>query len=532
VHRNLLAVPLFKGIMALGDRGIPACVLKEEKQSEETNSEADPILARCINVRDPLSIRVLNLSNQDLSEIKFDLTALKNATEIDLSHNKLTDLPDSLSSLNRLCVLNLSHNMFSAPPKILFTSFSILKKLDLSHNLLTDFPKPPLCLPMLQTLDLSHNKLASLLHWLIESPPGLLKSLNLGVNHCFERLGSEKHLQGQSPCLVANVVDLDLSNCCINVNKLKYLKNFPRLKSLSLGNSLTVKFLNANFLEDFDVDCLATDSLTKLFLPNCGLASFPKELDKLKSLEVCDVSHNKLCWLPSSFGTLKHLRILNLSNCKLIALPEVEDVLANLEELLLSHNDISSIPESFLAGGNLTVLDLYDNLLDEIIDFSNFTKLKALDVNLNFLDAPETIEINSKSLQYKDMRDNLTVHLSDPKRMDGRKFEEVNKESEDEEESSVSDCSTYSSNFAYVNTADYQEPLNESWDDIGTTHDEYIPTTLDDYEPSFYSDFSLRDAPYEIIKSEHFFQPYTDQPSIKVNAGYNVRIEEGQFDDC
>ena len=56
----------------------------------------------------------------------------------------------------------------------------------------------------------------------------------------------------------------------------------------------------------------------------CGLTTFPEELFSLKeTLEILDMTDNKLSSLPENFGAFKKLKILFLSNNYFTKLPTV-----------------------------------------------------------------------------------------------------------------------------------------------------------------------------------------------------------------
>jgi Leucine-rich repeat (LRR) protein len=82
----------------------------------------------------------------------------------------------------------------------------------------------------------------------------------------------------------------------------------------------------------------------------CGL---PSAFGKLSSLEILNLSSNfsDLKELPSSFGDLLNLRELDLSNNQIHALPDTFGRLDKLEKLNLEQNPLAMPPEAIVNNG-------------------------------------------------------------------------------------------------------------------------------------------------------------------------------------
>lgn len=111
----------------------------------------------------------------------------------------------------------------------------------------------------------------------------------------------------------------------------------------------------------------ARASLKILIFSFNSLESIPKEISLLNSLEVLNLSNNKISnsGIPSIFFTLHSLHELNLSSNKLTSL-EGFSQLNNLQKLNVSNNEIETIPDDFFNLQELRYLWIYKNKLNEL----------------------------------------------------------------------------------------------------------------------------------------------------------------------
>ncbi|XP_010250309.1 PREDICTED: LRR receptor-like serine/threonine-protein kinase GSO1 [Nelumbo nucifera] len=294
---------------------------------------------------------------------------------LDLSENSLEGFVENqglkpLSRLKKLEVLDLSSNFFNNNILPSLGSLKSLKNLSLSTNSFTNpFPYEELAgLEKLQMLDLSGNRL--------NGTPGL---------QGLEPLGKWKKL-----------AILDLSNNGLDNSILPSLGLLKSLKNLSLhGNSFTNPFsceeltglenlqmldLSYNRLNGIQ-ELVGMENLRKLDLSDSGLngtiglQGFKHLSDRLKNLEVLDLSVNSLdTSIIPYLGALKSLKSLDLS------WNEMEGVFPG-EELADLHN--------------LQMLDLSGNRLNgtpQILGIKRLKKLEVLDISGN--------NFNTTILQY------------------------------------------------------------------------------------------------------------------------------------
>ena len=117
-------------------------------------------------------------------------------------------------------------------------------------------------------------------------------------------------------------------------------------------------------------------SATRLSL-SCELKTFPVEIFNLAdSLEILDLSNNKLSTLPDDFGRLKKLRILFLSENEFKEIPKVLAQCPELTMIGFKSNQISLFPENALPL-NVQWLILTDNKIEKLPDsIGKLTKLQ------------------------------------------------------------------------------------------------------------------------------------------------------------
>ncbi len=94
-----------------------------------------------------------------------------------------------------------------------------------------------------------------------------------------------------------------------------------------------------------------------------NLADFPPEIfDLADTLEVLNLSHNRLCRLPDELPRLRHLRVLFASYNEFTEVPEVLGACEHLSQVGLRNNRIAHLPAAALPP-RLRWLTLTDNAL-------------------------------------------------------------------------------------------------------------------------------------------------------------------------
>jgi Leucine-rich repeat (LRR) protein len=107
------------------------------------------------------------------------------------------------------------------------------------------------------------------------------------------------------------------------------------------------------------VKSTTVDEGTTLNMSNRGLLRVPDDVFKQTSVEVLDISHNKLEGaLQAEVRHLTKLRVLDMSNNRFTGVPAEVGQLVYLEVLDLSNNPITGLPYEIGNLRNLKTLDL------------------------------------------------------------------------------------------------------------------------------------------------------------------------------
>ncbi|KAM5147832.1 leucine-rich repeat-containing protein 40 [Mantella aurantiaca] len=234
---------------------------------------------------------VLDVHDNQLSELPSVIGELVNLQRLNISHNKLKSLPEELAELQNLKNLLLHHNQLEEAPDSM-GRLNALEELDLSNNSLRSISSGLGSLTYLTRLNLSNNKLKAL-------PPEISRMKSLRQLDCTSNL-----LEDIPPSLAG--MDC-LEQLYLRQNKLTFLPELPNcklLKELHVGNN-QINAVGAQHLTHLSSLCI-------LELRDNKLKSLPEEITLLKGLERLDLSNNDLGSLPAALGNLPNLKSLQL----------------------------------------------------------------------------------------------------------------------------------------------------------------------------------------------------------------------------
>lgn len=302
---------------------------------------------------------------------------------LDLHNNQLSELPDEFSSLENLQSLNLNANNFAVFP----SSICGLPLLELhfNNNQIKALPDNIDELGTMQVLNISGNQIFSLPR-ITESSTNLthLVVFNIAENRLVDVSGFEFNR-------FSNLVDLSFAN-----NKLNC---FP---SLTLP-SLQILDLKYNQILEFTshLDCL---KLKDLSLGFNKIHSFGPDCFSLcNALEVFDIRDNNLSAVPAQVLQMYNLRRLDISNNSISHLPPALSLLKYIVAIHWSGNPLRSLPTS---GGTANLLHFLSMKLDLSPTVDNENDKVTLPYKPNAIGSHiDWINVNLKSIDIEEIKD-------------------------------------------------------------------------------------------------------------------------------
>lgn len=322
----------------------------------------------------------LDLGNNSLTSIPETLGNLKGLNQLYLRYNKLTTIP-SLSSCSSLKELYLGNNQLKSIPQGIPSSVAIL---ELRDNQISNVDKEILSVGSLQRFDVSNNNLMNIIPEIANMPElkviilegNPLRSIRRGLIS----QGSQAILKYlRSRIVVTDQPDnqnqtgpsaLPQSNSNSDIIKSHNIKTSSKL---DLSKSKDVGVVTATLSE------YAGASLVDLNLSVSGLKEVPSECTNFTStLDILNLSRNKLSSVPSFLQDFKLLTHLNISSNGIANLPDLSN-LSCLLEINLSSNQFTEIPSCVY---NISTVEniLADSNQIETINVEGLNKLKKLSV--------------------------------------------------------------------------------------------------------------------------------------------------------
>jgi len=165
--------------------------------------------------------------------------------------------------------------------------------------------------------------------------------------------------------------------------------------------------LGFNQLSTLD-DLQGMTQLVTLKAAQNRISIIPSFFGTMKSLEVLDLTGNQISSLPKEFYSLPRLKRLHLSYNKLSVIDTAMSSLSNLEELTLACNDIKSLPNDVFKHMNkLILLDLSQNSLTQLpSSIPLLVNLEELYISCNQLTQLPTEIYQLKSIRSLDVSNN------------------------------------------------------------------------------------------------------------------------------
>ena len=330
-------------------------------------------------LRNLINLKVLNLSDNELTELPNGIFNLINLTFLGLGQNRIPSLPPEIGKLKNLTVLDLGDNRLTSLPHEI-GQLKNIKTLVLHGNPLIDIPDAIFDLPNLDkesiieinyikaTIDAEENG------WIDR----LYKWADKNHIHELDWLEDEKSTPGlpRNRRRLLTLTQLNLSNS--NLTELS-----PEIGQLI---NLTELNLDNNNLTELPPEIGQLKNLTKLYLSSNQLTELPSTIGLLTFLTELSLDVNNLSKLPSEIGQLTNLSDLWLDLNNLRKLPSEIGKLANLTNLIICCNALTELPIQIGQLTNLTKLDISSNELTKLpVEIGKLTNLTELDISENNL---------------------------------------------------------------------------------------------------------------------------------------------------
>ena len=368
---------------------------------------AHPVAASMLTT---LMVSQNNLSG--LPELKCPILGILNATQ-----NALGEFP-SLQHTPLIVELHIGHNRLTTLPPS-FPHTTTMQFLDIRNNTVSSTLSEVATLKNLKRLDVTNNNISQidagvgtlpLTSFLVEGNP--LRGLRRDViaKGTIEIL---KYLRSRS-AVDPDVVTSGLGNvACVQekhngVWDLSGKERLTEIPSDLLLRDLTIVglLLNKHALTRVPEGVARMTALRRLEVSDNSLTSLAAELPP--TLEVLDVSKNKLSAFPEVILSLPNISRLNLSGNQIHMLPEGISVLSRkLSELNVAGNALVGLPISIGSLSALTTLLCADNHLASVpITLTSLPLLTTLSLaNNDLAELPLAIgTMNLRSLQLQGNR--------------------------------------------------------------------------------------------------------------------------------
>lgn len=245
----------------------------------------------------------------------------KSIRHIDVSHNNLTEIPEWLNCCTQLRTLYANNNNIATLPDNLFQNENgMLHTIQLACNRLSRLPSMPKKTLPLQELYVNGNQIEDLPEFFFTACENLIL-LNVSSNKLLTL-----------PIIDGTRIQLErlyATNNCLTDRVLDTLVNLMSLRILHLSfNRLTA-------------------------FPESCISNWPE-------LEELNISGNKLHHLPDNLSNLRSLRVLRVHSNQLQSTPALSKI-ASLRVLDLAHNQLDKINLNVLVSKKLQFLDLSCN---------------------------------------------------------------------------------------------------------------------------------------------------------------------------
>jgi Leucine-rich repeat (LRR) protein len=221
-------------------------------------------------------------------------------------------------------------------------------------------------------------------------------------------------------CLSKDKINSDIEYLIINIRDFEFINTgyFPNLKGLDISGQsfsafpkdlgklkkLEILIGRRNKFKDIPTDICFLKELTELYLESNDLIKIPDCISNLRKVKILLINDNLIKLLPEEIGELENLETFEIVNNKLEKLPAGFYKLSNLKHCNLQGNNIQDLSNQIKNFKKLKYLDLSSNKLSSIPEgIFELDSLKVLRLKNNFLSNEEITKIK-KAMPKTDVR--------------------------------------------------------------------------------------------------------------------------------
>ncbi|TNN13041.1 Protein lap4 isoform 1 [Schistosoma japonicum] len=345
---------------------VPDDVIRNFRTLEECRLDANQIKELPKNFFRLKRIRLLTLSDNELTRLPTGIGSFSNLVELDISRNDISELPESIRFCDSLQSLDVSNNPLQSLPSG-FCQLRNLRVLCLNDISIAELPEEIGSLQLLEKLELRDNCLKTI-------PDSFADLINLE----FLDLGANE-FQELSP-VIGQLSQL--SELWIDDNELRSLP-----KELGNLGNLQQLDISENLISSLPESISGLVSLSDLNISQNSITHLPDGLGDLNKLIILKLNQNRLLTVTPTIGKCSSLQELYLTENFLSKLPSSIGSLVSMFHLNVDQNQLTELPSEIGQCTSLNILSLRENNLHRLPDeIGDCTRLRVLDVSGNRLD--------------------------------------------------------------------------------------------------------------------------------------------------
>ena len=296
----------------------------------------------------------IDCSNNDIKQFPKDFLFIRNLHTLNIKGNELNNLPALIYLMDNLVQINIEGNPMRRVPNLKNANINLIKQYYQSKLTNEDIQNMPEHLRNNYYMKINNNKSNNNINKITQlnrnSP-----LFNYIKNNCELVINNTELMEIPFNEIQNSIPENFLTSIDLSGNQIEQgLENFKNI--LYLLNNLKILSLAKNNINYFPIILLHLPSLEELNLSRNALTNFPSEnmdrnntMNITQSLQILDLSNNKIEIFPLILGFFKNLKILNLTCNKIKDINSLSNMrFENLEKFLIDDNQIGEIPQNIL----------------------------------------------------------------------------------------------------------------------------------------------------------------------------------------